>query len=525
MVAVADVEAWFLTGDERGNPYTGVDRRNPDGLAWTSGNEVRPLIHGRGYFAELAEQLAATRAGDLVLFTDWRGDPDERLAGRPDSAVSRELCTAAERGVIVKGLIWRSHLDKLLFSERENRHLGEEIEAAGGECLLDMRVRAGGSHHQKLVVIRHPGEPERDVAYVGGIDLCHGRRDDAEHTGDPQPVPMSAKYGRYPPWHDLQLAIRGPAVGDVEATFRERWCDPSPLSRNPISRLADLVRGDDTRADPLPPQLPDPPRLGTQGVQLLRTYPYRRHGFPFAPEGERSVARGYAKALRHARRLIYLEDQYLWSEQVATAFGEALRAQPQLRMIAVVPLHPDQPGRLAGAAHAIGRGRALDVLRQAGGDRVAVYGLENHAGTPVYVHAKACVIDDTWASVGSDNFNVRSWTHDSELSCAVMEESTDGTGFPERLRLALWREHLDRATGDDADLRDLDSAFTIMAKTAQTLDDWYADGRDGFRPPGRLRIYQLPSVSGPTRIAAAALYRFFYDPDGRPPALRRQRTF
>ena len=32
--------------------------------------------------------------------------------------------------------------------------------------------------------------------------------------------------------------------------------------------------------------------------------------------------------------------------------------------------------------------------------RVAAYGIENHAGTPVYVHAKVCVIDDVWAAPG-----------------------------------------------------------------------------------------------------------------------------
>ena len=64
----------------------------------------------------------------------------------------------------------------------------------------------------------------------------------------------------------------------------------------------------------------------------------------------------------------------------------------------------------------LGRERALRRLMEAAPGRVAAYGIENHAGTPVYVHAKVCVIDDTWASIGSDNFNRRSWTHDSELS-------------------------------------------------------------------------------------------------------------
>src|SRR5205085_1063935 len=112
----------------------------------------------------------------------------------------------------------------------------------------------------------------------------------------------------------------------------------------------------------------------------------------FAPDGERSVARGYGKALGRARQLIYVEDQYLWSAPVAESFARALSANPDVYLIVVVPMYPDQPGVLADATQVHGRGQALDVLYRAGGDRVAVYGLENHAGTPVYVHAKVCVI-------------------------------------------------------------------------------------------------------------------------------------
>ena len=172
--------------------------------------------------------------------------------------MSHALCEAAARGAVVKGLIWRSHLDRLSFSEQQNRHLGEEIEAAGGECLLDQRVRPGGSHHQKFVVLRHPGRPELDVAFAGGIDLCHSRRDDAEHRGDPQKQPMAKVYGERPPWHDIQLALRGPAVADVETTFRERWDDPAPLTRNPVNLVSERVRRDDRTPQALPEPLPDP---------------------------------------------------------------------------------------------------------------------------------------------------------------------------------------------------------------------------------------------------------------------------
>jgi phosphatidylserine/phosphatidylglycerophosphate/cardiolipin synthase-like enzyme len=531
------VAEWFLSAAGRGNPATELDRRRDDGLAWSVGNEVTPLIHGRTYFPELLRCVEQMQSGDVLLFTDWRGDPDERLDG-PGSEVSRVLCEAASRGVVVKGLIWRSHLDRFAFSEQQNRHLGEQIEAAGGECLLDMRVRPGGSHHQKFVVLRHPGRPEFDVAFVGGIDLCHSRNDGPDHNGDPQPQPIAAVYGPRPPWHDIQLAMHGPAVADVETVFRERWADPQPLTRSPINRLSELIRREDRRGSALPHRLPDPARRGTHCVQVLRTYPNRRRGYPFAPDGERSVARGYNKVIARAHSLIYMEDQYLWSTEIVDCFVQALRAQPTLHLIAVIPHSPDNDGRLSLPLNLVGRQQALKEIYAAGGKRVAVYGVENHAGTPVYVHAKVCVVDDVWASVGSDNVNRRSWTHDSELSCAVIDTETDereplvidrfGDGarkFARELRLELAREHLDRAAGDDTDLLDPVSAFQHFADSATTLQSWHDNGKVGPRPPGRLRPYRSPHLSRRTRAWATPLYRAFLDPDGRPASLRHASEF
>jgi phosphatidylserine/phosphatidylglycerophosphate/cardiolipin synthase-like enzyme len=527
-VRVAD---WLLTAAERGNPATTLDRRHPGGEAWSAGNRVTPLVHGSRYFAELAAAIEKTGRGDLIVFTDWRGDPDERLTGDPDSEVSRVLCRAARRGVDVRGLVWRSHLDRLQFSAAENRRLGAAVNEAGGQVLLDMRVRLGGSHHQKFVVLRHAGRPDLDVAYVGGIDLCHTRRDDATHAGDPQAMAMATVYGPRPPWHDVQLEIRGPAVADVEAVFRERWDDPQPLSRDPVHLVADRLREHERRRRPLPAQLPDPPAVGPHTVQLLRTYPSRRGGYPFAPDGERSVARGYVKALERARRLVYVEDQYLWSADVAAVFATALRRHPELRLIVVLPHFPDQDSRISEPPNLVGRRRALGIVRAAGGNRVAFYGVENPTGTPVYVHAKVCVVDDVWASVGSDNLNRRSWTHDSELAAVVLDETRTADGaeearvFARELRLTLAREHLDRAEGDVADLIDLRSAFDAVAGSARALQAWHDGGRTGPRPPGRLRPLLEPDEPGVDSRWARALYRTVYDPDGRPRRIRRRHQF
>jgi phosphatidylserine/phosphatidylglycerophosphate/cardiolipin synthase-like enzyme len=496
-----------------------LDARHPGGAAWTEGNLVQPLVHGATYFAELHRRVSQMGDGDLLMFADWRGDPDERLTGGPGTEVGTVFAAAARRGVDVRGLLWRSHWDRLAFSAEQNRQLGDEINDAGGQCLLDMRVRTGGSHHQKFVILRHRDRPERDVAFLGGIDLCHGRRDEARHQGDPQPLPIAAVYGPRPPWHDIQLAISGPAVGDVETVFRERWENPQALSRSPFRWLADRARHDNRPTTPLPPQHPDPEPCGPHPVQLLRTYPRRLGGYPFAPAGERSVARGYTKALSQARHLIYIEDQYLWSPEVAATLVDALQNNPGLHLVAVLPQFPDQDGRLSMPPNLIGRDRAIAALHEAAPGRVAIYGLESPQGVPVYVHAKVCVIDDLWASVGSDNFNRRSWTHDSELTAAVYDP-----GYARELRLSLAGEHLDRE-GPLGELHDPTLMFAAFADSAARLHRWHDSGCRGPRPPGRLRPVNDGKLGAFTRAWATVLYHLVYDPDGRPIKNKMRHSF
>jgi phosphatidylserine/phosphatidylglycerophosphate/cardiolipin synthase-like enzyme len=383
-------------------------------------------------------------------------------------------------------------------------------------------------------VIRHAATADNDVAFVGGIDLSHSRRDDADHHGDRQRQAMAPVYGERPPWHDAQLAVHGPAVGDLEFCFRERWDDRSPLSRDPMGILHDLLRHTDRRASTLPAMPADPAPSGTHSVQVLRTYARRRGGYPFAPHGERSVARGFRKAILRARRLIYLEDQFLWSTEVAQTFAAALRACPSLHVVVVLPRYFDQASAVTLRPNQVGREQAVGLLLEAGGDRVAIYDIENIAGVPVYVHAKISVIDDVWASVGSDNFNRRSWSHDSEIACAVIDEERDsreprdpaglGDGartFARDLRLNLWREHLGRGEDDDRDLVDPAEAVAIFRQTAEALESWHAGGGRGERPPGRARPHPRIVPSRRTRLWAEPFYQMIYDPDARTAAMRR----
>lgn len=529
------LDEWFLTAEERGNPDTQIDSRH-DGVAWTEGNSVDVLVDGEEYYSALYDELTSIGPGDSVAFTGLEGNADERLLGSESSEVGRVLCEAVERGAAVRGLVWRSHA--LIYSQGENLLFTRRINDAGGEVLLDHRVRRGGSHHQKMVIVRRGVDGDRrDVAYVGGMDLAYGRHDGAFHGGDPQPADLAeANYGPTPPWHDVQARICGPAVDDVAYTFRERWEDPTPIdTRNPLRAAQHRFAKHSTNASELPPERDTPEPCGTCAVQVLRTYPWRNKQYPFAREGERSIARAYIKTFRRARRLVYLEDQYLWSFAATAELCAALRREPDLLLVIVIPRYPDPDGAIAGTASALGREQVQDALYEAGGDRVAIYDVENEAGTPVYVHSKVCVVDDIWMAVGSDNLNRRSWTHDSEVSCAIIDARLDereprdvsGSGDLARqlardTRVRLACEHIGLPEREADLVVDPKAWFDEIRIRADALDTWHGSGQVGPRPPGHLRRHRPERVTETRRRLLHWMHAHVLDPDGRPAEHKRR---
>ena len=260
--------------------------------------------------------------------------------------------------------------------------------------------------------------------------------------------PLAEEYGDTPPWHDIQAAISGPAVHDVETDFRERWEDPTPLSRSPVYWLA----GPAARHRPAPRpaarrRQPPPPPVegGTHVVQLLRTYPNLRHGrdYPFARGGERSVARGYTKAVEAGAAADLRRGPVpLGQPRSATSSPRRWSRTPDLHVIAracrCTPTSRACSPHAAAARPAAAPCR--DLMEAAPGPGRGLRASRTTQGTPVYVHAKACVVDDTWATIGSDNFNRRSWTHDSELTAAVVDRADgDRSPYARPLRLRAGR--------------------------------------------------------------------------------------
>ena len=58
-------------------------------------------------------------------------------------------------------------------------------------------------------------------------------------------------------------------------------------------------------------------------------------------------------------------------------------------------------------------------------------------------------------------------------------------------------------------------ARDALNSAAHALETWHANGRNGARPPGRLRPHQPERLGRYTRLWAVPAYRMVYDPDGR----------
>ena len=461
---------------------------------------MRPLVHGAAYFRGSYEELCALRAGRPGLLHRL-ARRRRRAAARGGTEVGDVLARrSAGRGVEVRGLMWRSHSDRLRFSAQENQRLGAELNEAGGEVLLDQRVRRGGSHHQKLVVVRHRRAAERDVAFVGGIDLCHGRRDDADHARRPAAARRSTTAtATAPPWHDV--AGRDPRPG----RRRPARHVPRAVGRPAPARPPHAVPR--ARSSARPHAAPPASRCPTRVPAPAAGRPARRAGAAHLPgeaaaatrsrrEGERSIARAYRKAFApRAQPRLRRGPVPLVRATSPRRSPRRCAATRELRLVAVRAALPRRRRRgSAGRRTASGSSGRSTLLRGAGGDRVAVYDLENDDG-----HADLRARQGLHRRRRVDHGRVRQPQPalvDARLRAHVRGRSTarattasrSRPGRPRRRRpacsrassrLQLWAEHLGLEP-DDPRLVDPRTALELWLASARALDAWQR-GRPGAR--------------------------------------------
>jgi phosphatidylserine/phosphatidylglycerophosphate/cardiolipin synthase-like enzyme len=396
--------------------------------------------------------------------TGWFLSPELALSREEEPLVVRTLLAELAERIDVRVLLWKgapipafrpSRGDVRTMEETLTRHT--KIRTA-----LDSCTGASHCHHEKVILI------DDRIAYVGGIDLTID-------GGDPYDTPNHRARGGIG-WHDVATRIEGPAVKDVAEHFRLRW------------------RAATQEALPAPAE---PETAGDVEIQIARTLPAGT--YKAVPDGDYSILESYLAALRSAERIVYLENQFLWSPEVVDVLADKLAHPPHDDFRVVVLL----PARANDGAD-ISRGQVAALIEADEGDdrflACTVYAREGVLRDIVYVHAKVGIVDDRWLTIGSANLNAHSLLNDTEMNIV-----THDLQQARSTRLRLWAEHLERDEGE------------IAGNPAKVFDElWQPIATEQLHriergEPLTHRLVRLPGVSRRRRRLLGPLQSHLYD--------------
>jgi phosphatidylserine/phosphatidylglycerophosphate/cardiolipin synthase-like enzyme/uncharacterized membrane protein YdjX (TVP38/TMEM64 family) len=385
-------------------------------------NRAAFLVDGEAYFSALAATLK--RAQRSIVIAGWQLDSRFRLdpsdTASPGFGDFLHSLVRRNRQLRVYILLWDFAM--IYAADREIIPLYAHPWRTHRRILfhLDSNHPLGASHHQKIVVV------DDAVAFAGGLDIAEHRWDTPSHR--PQDPRRVDSLGRsYPPYHDVQLMVDGDAATALGELVRERWWRATGKR---LRRIAAEESGDQW-----PPEL----RADLQDVSVAvsRTEP----GYDSRDE-IREVESLYLDSIRQARRIIYLENQYLSSVTLGDALAARLQETEGPEIILVLPQQTSE--WLEQVSMAVLRSRLLTRLRAADrfGRLHVYYPIVEDENVQVRVHSKVCFIDDRLLRVGSANLNNRSMGLDTECDLAIEAVEPSLTDTIAALRNRLLAEHL-----------------------------------------------------------------------------------
>lgn len=446
-----ELRHWFLSAPRRG---AGVPVRVC--------NDVVPYIDYDRYYAAAAEALEAAAEGTVVLLSGWalQLDTPVTLAGHLEK-IGELLARVGDRGGQVRVLL--------------SGHLANPNEPAvswlngkkGCAAIQDDRLRLAGSFHQKALVVAG----SELVAFVGGMDFGAGRlADPVKHIG---------------PWHDVQLRITGPAAADLYQTLADRWESWPQNKSRPLRRVAAGGGAGRTKRAVQVVRTYGNPRTGTAlpalrssntVLSISRTFSQLgSNEFSFAPTGESGIHDLLVQAIRATTSTIYVEDQYFIAsariggdEVLLRALAETM-AKPTFKHLLVLTCGV---GTIQGELFQVNQRRRALWRRLAAShpDRISIWAYKGPERCS-WIHSKMWIFDDTFAMVGSANFNRRGLTHDGELGVGVIDMDGRDRGMVRELRKSLWLKHLptERKPVRADQVDDFETGRALWVDTPDTL--------------------------------------------------------
>lgn len=244
---------------------------------------------------------------------------------------------------------------------REMRKAGIEIRPFFKVSFPQLANKLNYRNHRKVAII------DGKTGYIGGMNIADRYCD-------------GLSWGI---WRDTHARIKGPAVYGLQSAFSIDW---SFTTREFLSEAR---------------YYPPVEETGNTDIQILTS----------GPLGEwKEIAISFLKAIANARECIYIQTPYfLPTDSLLKALQAAALAKVDVRLM--IPSHSDS--RLLQYAS---QSYLKDILRA--GIKVYFY----QGG---FLHAKSLIIDNEFSSLGSTNFDFRSFDHNFEINAFMYNADTN----------------------------------------------------------------------------------------------------
>lgn len=238
-------------------------------------------------------------------------------------------------------------------------------------------------NHRKITIV------DGRVGFVGGMNIAE----------------RYIKGVEWGPWRDTSCMISGQAVQGLQTVFLMDWFFVTRAQLNSHVFFPSL----------------DP--FGASQVQIVTSKPVGRW---------RDIMQGYLWTISNAKKYIYIQTPYFMpDEQVLTALQTAALSGVDVRLM--IPRKSDS--RVVQMC-------SLSFLRDLleAGVKVYFYGRG-------FLHSKMMVVDDLISTIGSTNFDFRSFEHNFEVNAFFYDEGTavrlrgifkDDLCFCERVSSGRW---------------------------------------------------------------------------------------
>ena len=211
--------------------------------------------------------------------------------------------------------------------------------------------------HRKLLII------DGTVGFTGGVGIADKWRGNAANPEE---------------WRDVHFEVRGPVVAQMQATFMDNW----------IKTKAKVLHGD--------AYFPPLESVGDQPMQFFKSSP---------DEGSESVRLMYLLSISAAQRSIYLSSSYFVPDELSLTML-CTAAKRGVRIVIIVP----------------GENIDTKITRRASRARwgsLLEAGIKIHEYQPTMFHCKVMIVDEQWVSVGSTNFDSRSFRINAEANLNI----------------------------------------------------------------------------------------------------------